>query len=363
MNLLDLETEAGALAGYTVGSSGQDLTNKNRAKRRITVIKADIISRYGGKWDANYREGWLPIVPLYTTGTADFTQDSRTVSGTDTAWTSAMKGRKIKGPDGSYYKIASVTNGTTLILSQPYQGTTATGQTYLIWKDEYVLYPEVLTLAGFVDYYLPQVASEAWARDMKTSYPKESASQEPTVYTVIGREKYSSTYSTGTVSGTINTNVLTGSGTSWLANVEPGYEITIGSYTYHVLRVNSDTEIELYQQLVAAPSNSTYSTKGKNSLAVRFRSPTTQRVVHYWYWAKDYPLVNDNDEDWVCENYPNVVLAGVLHYDYQDKNDPVRMERSKIAYENAIKDMKVAVDGAYTGVRTIPMDIPDSARD
>lgn len=364
MNLLTLATEVGALAGYTVGGTGaQDVSNKARALRRINVIKSDIVSRYGGKWEANYREGWLPIVPLYSTGTADFINASRTVSGTSTVWTTAMKGYKILGPDGSYYKIASVTSATVLILSQPFQGTTVTLQAYQIWKDEYVLHPEVLTVGGFVDYYLPQVASEAWIRDMKASYPKESANNEPTTYSVIGKNKYSAVYSTGTVSGTVNTNTLTGVGTSWLANIEPGYEITIGAYTYHVLRINSDTEIELYQQLVVAPSAATYTSKGKNAVIVKFRSPTTQRIVHYWYWAKDYPLVNDNDEDWVLEAYPKVVINGVVYYDYMDKNDPIRTDRSSMAYENSIKDMKVAVDGAFTGPRVLGYYIPNVARE
>jgi hypothetical protein len=66
-----------------------------RSIRRIKAIKADIISRYGGKWDANLREGWLPLVPLYNTGTATFTLASRTVTGSGTTWTTLMKGRKI----------------------------------------------------------------------------------------------------------------------------------------------------------------------------------------------------------------------------------------------------------------------------
>lgn len=363
MNLLDLEQEAAALAGYTIGTSGQDLINKTRSQRRIKAIKADIISRYGGKWDANYQEAWLPIVPLYIAGTADFTQGSRAVAGTNTVWTSSMKGYKIYAPDGSYYRIASVSSPTSLVLSQPYQGATVLASSYQIWKDEYILHPSVLTLGGFTDYYLPQNARESWPREMKDSYPKETSAQEPTVYTVIGRNKVSAVYSTGTVTGSANSNVLTGSGTSWQDNIEPGYEITIGNYTYNVLRVNSDTELELYQMLVVAASGSTYSAKGKNALIVRFRSPTTQRVVSYWYWAKDYPLVNDNDEDWIAEQYPRVIIDGMAYFDYLDKNDVPRAMNSRQVFENSIKDMKVAVDGAYTGVRTIPYNIPSDARE
>lgn len=362
LNLTILQ-ETAALGGYTIGSSGQDATNKARAQRRLNLLKADIISRYGGKWDANYKEGWLPLSPLYNAGTADFTQGSRTVTGHSTVWTTSMKGQKILAPDGAQYKIASVTNGTTLVITQPFQGTSETLHTYQIWQDEYLVYPDVLTLAGFIDYKLPQAMTESWPRNMKDSFPNPTTVEEPTVYTVIGRERYSATYSTGTVSGTINTNVLTGSGTAWLDNIQPGYEMTIGSYVYHVLRVNSDTELELHQQLVVAPAGATYSAKGKNALKIRFKKPTNQRIVHYWYWGKDYPFVNDNDEDWVAEMFPRVIVSGIMYYDYIDKNDVARGNNANDNYESMIKNMRVAVDGAMTGVRTLGYYVPPEARD
>src|SRR5229473_3172663 len=96
--------EAAALAGYNIsGAIGQDLINKIRAQRRVNMIKADIISRYGGKWDANYREGWLELNPL--SGNMNY------------------QGAKILMPDGAYYKIASVVSDTQLVLTHPYQGT------------------------------------------------------------------------------------------------------------------------------------------------------------------------------------------------------------------------------------------------
>ena len=361
---LSIMSEAAALAGYTItGTTGQDVINKARALRRVNLIKADIISRYGGKWDANYREGWLSLAPLYNTGTADFTLNSRTVTGTATVWTTAMKGRKIRGADGAYYKIASVTSNTALVLTQPYQSATSLLASYQIWQDEYVVCPEALTIGGFLDYQVSGIMSEAFPRNMKDSYTTPASVDVPTVYTVIGRKPLSATYSTGTVSGTINTCTLTGSGTAWLANIEPGFEITLGAYKYHVKSVNSDTEIELYQQLVVAVSGLTYSAVGKNALVVRFKQPTTQRIVNYWFWAKDYPFVNDNDEDWIAETFPKVIINGMTYYDYIDKNDPVRADRASIAYENSIKDMKVAIDSAMTGVRTLGYYIPDNARD
>jgi hypothetical protein len=364
MNALSLATEAGAQGGYTItGSTGQDPINKARAFRRVNMAKADITARYGAKWDANYQEGWLPLVPLYSTGTADFTINSRTVTGTNTAWTSTYTRAKILGPDGNYYKIASVISATSLVLTQPYQGATLLAQAYLIWKDEYRLYPKVHSIGGFVNYTTQNVLTESWPRNMKDSYAKSIAAATAEVYTVIGREKSTSSYAVGTVTGSINDTALVGVGTLWLDNIEPGYEITIGLYTYHVKRVNSDTSLELEQKLVVAVAASTYTSVGKNAIIVRFQAPSVQTVVNYWYWAKDYPFVNDNDEDWMAELYPKVILAGTLYFDYLDKNDFARASLAAQVFENAVKDMKVATDSAMTGVRTLGYDIPDEARD
>ena len=363
MNALSLMTEIAAQAGYSIsGSSGADPTNKTRALRRLNIVKSDIISRYGGKWPSNYREGWLALVPLYTTGTITVTNGSRVVVGSGTTWDSTYEGSKILLPDGAYYRISSVTDSTDLVISQPYQGTTASAQVYQIWKDEYTLHPEVLTLGGFVDYNLPSVAHEAFPRDMKDSYPCSTWADEPTVYTNIGRRISSTSYAVGTVTGSVNDNMLAGTLTSWLGNIEPGYEMVIGSYTYHVKRVISDTSIELYQRLVVAASGTSYTAKGKNALTIRFRNPCSQRVVHYWYWAKDYPLVNDNDEDWITEIYPEVIQQGAVIKDYLDKNDVARANMSKMTYENAIKDMRVSEDSSMMGTRTLGYNVPPEAR-
>ncbi len=367
MNSIDIMKEIAALAGYTItGSTGDDPNNKLRARRRLNIVKADIISRFGGRWPSQYREGWLPLVALINEGTVSVTQNSRIVTGLLTTWSSVdgvASDYKFLGPDGFYYKIASIQSDTSLTLTQPYQSTSDTGKGYQIWKDEYRIYPEALSIGGFLDYQLQATMSEAWPRNMKNSYPFPVNTELPNVYTIVGRKGLTSAYAVGTVSGSINDNQLTGVGTSWLANIEPGFEIIINTITYHVKAVYSDTSLELYQYLTANVVAGTYVSKGKNSLVVRFREPTNQRVVHYWYWAKDYPTTNDNDENWVQEMYPEVVILGAVVKDYLDKNDVARANMSKITYENAIKDMKVAEDGAMTGVRTLGFDVPPEARD
>ncbi len=363
MNLLNILSDIAAQAGYTISAgTGQDAINKARAIRRCTIIKSDIVSRYGGKWDANYREGELELTPTETAGTVTFTINSRSVSGVSTAFTAAMTGRSIKGADGAFYEIASVVSSTSILLRSLYQGATGSVSTY-IWQRDYDLVPEVLTVGGFLDYELNGAMRESWPRNMNDSFGNLSYPSVPDIYAVVGRNALTTSYSTGTVTVTINTNTWTGVGTAWLANLKPGMTMIVGSYTYHIKRVNSDTELETYQLAVVASTLATYATYSKNVMKIRFKLPTTQRLVKYWYWSKDYPLLNDNDEDWIAEMFPKVIIDGVLKYDYMDKADVIRVDRATLAYEDAIKNMKVAIDGAFTGPRILGYYISGEARE
>ncbi|MCE8006556.1 hypothetical protein [Aestuariivita sp.] len=67
----------------------------------------------------------------YSTGTVSVTNGGTTVNGAGTGWFGALQdGWGFVGPDGRAYEIASVTEATTLVLDTPYQGATASGQSY-----------------------------------------------------------------------------------------------------------------------------------------------------------------------------------------------------------------------------------------
>ena len=67
---------------------------------------------------------------------------------------------------------------------------------------------------------------------------------------VIG-PRVRTTYTTGTLSGTSSTKVLTGSGTSWTtSNIAQFDYIQIGSYAYTVNSVDSDTQITIFEDIV-----------------------------------------------------------------------------------------------------------------
>jgi hypothetical protein len=70
----------------------------------------------------------------YTTGTVSISNAGTTVTGSGTAFTSAMVGRWIKftSGDGLWYEIASFSSTTSIALVKPYEGSTLSGSNYTI---------------------------------------------------------------------------------------------------------------------------------------------------------------------------------------------------------------------------------------
>lgn len=70
----------------------------------------------------------------YSTGTISLTASATAVTGSGTTFAASMVDRYLvpTDGDGQYYKIGSYTNATSIALSQAYEGSTASGLSYLI---------------------------------------------------------------------------------------------------------------------------------------------------------------------------------------------------------------------------------------
>lgn len=77
----------------------------------------------------------------YSTGTADFTNSSATVTGTGTNWMppNAQVGDAIHAPDGAVYEITAIVSATEITIAPAYQATTAAGAAYRIQPTRGVL--------------------------------------------------------------------------------------------------------------------------------------------------------------------------------------------------------------------------------
>jgi hypothetical protein len=84
-------------------------------------------------WSRLRGNGDFIIPDAYTTGTISTTQNSTTVTGAATGWTSALVGRQlIIGGGGPYYTITDVGGLTTLTLDRPFADADQTNVAYQI---------------------------------------------------------------------------------------------------------------------------------------------------------------------------------------------------------------------------------------
>lgn len=250
-------------------------------------------------WD----KGVINTVASYSTGTITATNDSTAISGASTVWTSDMVGRKIRIQNANpWYKILSIDTGAqTAVLEQPYQGTSGSGLTYTIYKDEY-------RLASDVDKYkmLRQAQNSIPLTDVPPTdfdniYPMPNSYTDP--YFTIMEGTNLDTYSTGTVSATAGTYVITGSGTSWTSVEGLGRmsKITVPNSganrnVYTIKSVDSATQLTVYEPISANVSASSSYLIDLNNIRVQlYPIPDSARILYYRYFRLPDILANDWD--------------------------------------------------------------------
>jgi len=96
------------------------------------------------KWRWLIEQRDIKIEDAYTTGTVDVTNDSRTLTGTATAWTTNMVGRHLTiAGDDTIYEVISRPSATSIQLSERVQRATGTGLAYNMFQSEYGLWPDL----------------------------------------------------------------------------------------------------------------------------------------------------------------------------------------------------------------------------
>lgn len=90
-------------------------------------------------WQGLHQDGLLMVVGSYDAGTVALTQGSTAVTGTGTAFTTQMTGRKFRIVGGQEWYTFSYVSATSGTLDRPYEGETDATATYVIYQDRYAL--------------------------------------------------------------------------------------------------------------------------------------------------------------------------------------------------------------------------------
>ena len=255
-------------------------------------------------WDFRYKTSQIPLV-ANVTGTCtvtDFTGTnegaSRIVTISTPTISSAWIGRYFKVDDeDEWHRIVGVdTVNTKLTLESPIL---VAGGSFTIWKRIYNLCSDCDTMISIYGF---NGSKEFEFRPMPKligDYSNLSAESTPQKFGNYGVDNFQDVeYTAGTISGTANTDVVTGSGTLFIENVTVGDILIAGDYEYTIKRVETDIKIVLYTKIVdAIAAVSAYRIKKNEPRQISLYPSTDQhRVLTYYYWSKPYSFFNyDND--------------------------------------------------------------------
>ena len=274
-------------------------------------------------------EGFVTTIAPYTTGTVTATNGSKTITGSGTTFTAAMVSRKIRmGSENAYYRIAAYVSATEVTLEVPYQGTTASGKTFSIYKDEYRLPADldVYKVLRQIENSVAMVGMEPSAFDIYSPTPQSQGSPN---FEILAGTKLD-TYTTGTLSGTVNLSILTGVGTLWteVEGLGKGSRITIGTVVYTVKSVDSNTQITIYEKQSVTSAAVTYTIHLDNYIVQFYQVPDSAENIYFRYQRIPAPLINDEDIPDLPEKYHYILVTAGLIWAWmtKDKDEATKQE-------------------------------------
>ena len=330
---------------YIANKSSQTLTQDvGNGNTYHDLLKAMLNLRYK---DFNNRYNWpwrektdvLQTIANYETGTITVTNGSRTITGTNTVWTSAMEGRYLKlTRDAELYEVLTVVSATTITLRQTYIGDSGNGLSYLIWNRYYNLDSDVPFNSDLTLWQYPYKSKAIPKNDLHPSYRQPYLKGFPQAWAFGKLNRLNSRYSTGTVTVTANSKTVTGIGTAFLDNVQSGGKITIGSEVYNVESVDTDTQITAVQNVVTAVSGSGYTIdSGVRQTVVLSSTPDPIVNLNMTYYKRTYDLVNDNDETEIWDGFEHIPIIAT-YGEFLDKLTSERAFSWLTIYERLVKE-------------------------
>ena len=297
----------------------------------------------------DYKNGALQTVAPYTTGTVDVTKGSTSVDSNGTNFISSMVGRKIRVKNNKvYYRISSVNLASgvgALTLDVPYQDSNAANQTFSIFKDEYLLKPDVDKYKTLRQTENALMVIDLLPNNFDEMFTMPTSFSEPFYGVDIGNGI--DVYSTGSISSTGTT--ITGAGTGWTSVEGLGKMSKIrertGNTWYTVKSVDSDTQITTYETFPSNLSAGTLYEVSLNNIVIQlYPIPSAARNLYYRYFRLPKPLANDYDLPDMPYDYHHLLIWGALSEVLSQKGDINKAENTyETRFLNALQQMKLKI--------------------
>lgn len=312
MTFLELQTEMKRLIRDSSGHMPALI------KDCINWVLLDISGRYEWYWWR--REWYLATVASYSTGTVAVTGDGYTVTGTSTAWTYQMNGSKIEVGNTTvqaaatdFYRIRKVVSATSLILEHPYRGSTATGQSYIIYKDEFGLRYDVDRINLWRIPSTPQRVVRFFQDELYNWDANPRATGTPYVYRPLGTTKIPY-YDLGTAS--VSNTTIVGLSTAASADatfIGRFFRVDGESRTYEIASVPAKTRFKTLETYGGGKitSGNTYTIDPPGTPLVQlYPIPVTKIYMVYEYQKLPKQLYSDNDQPEIPDKWHEVLVKG-----------------------------------------------------
>lgn len=265
-------------------------------------------------WDFLLKTDSISTLNEYATGTVSATNGSATITGSGTTFTSAMIGRRIliSGSTRSY-KITGYSSATSVTIESVYEGSTLSGASYSIVKETFNLprwVDDPKRIYSLTDRYSNNPLIQLSRQDADRKFGAKNEIGQPRYY--IPSDRSRSLYSTGTISATSATFVITGSSTSWTSSGLEAFDvIQVGSYVYTIKSIDSDTQITTVEPIVTTISSSTAYVAIQDRWTVELY-PMPRYLYSYKVSALQlHPrLVNDTDVPMLPDNWHYILVKG-----------------------------------------------------
>lgn len=200
------------LCGVTSSTSRTDVITAvaqsiNRAQSKFALANDwSFLEQYQDRVD-------IALAAPYTTGSITVTQDSKTVTGSGTAWTKDMEGDYIRLLGKEFYEIRTWVSATELTLALPYQAASDSDADYQVCKRFYPL-PLNFLRPKAREAKLTQPGSGnaqyVMFRAKEAAFSDKMDVRKPDWFTVAGNHRRNDYFNTGTV--TVST---TGGVSTW----------------------------------------------------------------------------------------------------------------------------------------------------
>lgn len=287
-------------------------------------------------WEWRYKMGQVTLIPNYTTGTCSVTGYSGSnsanaliVNFSGATLTVSMQGRflKVDGEDFWHRIVYVDVANNRVTLDSEIVRATASGLTFKIWKRFYHLGGDVAQIMDFGrwDNRFGRLEYRSFS-NLVDRYQDVSDDGTPEDFTPFGVDNYESVYSTGNISGSKDSNLITGGGdAAWLGNVLTGDQAIRSKDIFTVKRVEADQRIILNNYLSdAIPAGSSYEIRRNLSIGIQFfpNQITDYQTVPFYYYDRMFSMVHETkDRPNLPDNFDDAILTRSEYKIKKDKKD------------------------------------------